>query len=847
MSRSNSPSTSVVKLVSQIIGQELNPHDVSPAVVFITSVLYVLNGVIFADQSVEVEEKARLEKIIDNLCPKGSQARDLAHIINENIQKQELYQNLNNLDILTEGFSESDKLLLLSLGYEMSMADGSLDKTEKRHLKTIGTFLEIDDKFHGFLESLFVKPDNLDSDILKEFKNLLDPARFHYLDEIFVLAANQVLDQIPGHKSSREIKSLPRNVVESFEQLEEFKVKCNVLEGIFERIKVILDLAQKNSFIPENILKNTENIEKEFEHLREFRIAVIGDFSQGKSTLLNVLVGEEIQPVDISPCSGTITALRFGQEKRAICFYKDGTSEPISFSEYKKKASLDEDAAIGNAIQGLEENKIHKIVVEHPNLLFCKQGVEILDSPGLNEHPKRSEITQQLLQEVDGVIFLTNPLQQMTQSEQSVIDDVISILNLKNNVGHSIRNLFVVVNKWDLTNTKEEQEKVKKRVTTICKNKNIITNDNRIHYLSAQKTLNAILNNNEDEYLESFKNFINALEMFLANEIGDIKIKKISDKIYLLLDSVILSLEESKNILNSQSKNTENEKQEIINQIGEITGRDTKIKMIANTIRDETIEEINDAYDEWLNALPDRLVNHAQNWSSEHGAIMSRDKLIADYVRQFNQDLSNEFNNWITKSLKNRILKRSIREFRQAVKDELKALENETGNLGLSSGDSSDSFNYSFNNYNLEDVGIGSDLLFAGLGLAVGVPLFIFAGPIVAAIGAVLGSSGVFNAAFKAFDLNDTIKGKVFEIGLENFFNSSESTDKINEIVYHLFDNETLVVDNFLKNLIFQYENRIKIIEKKRRENQKENISAIQLLDQNISDLKQINYSLEQI
>jgi hypothetical protein len=239
-------------------------------------------------------------------------------------------------------------------------------------------------------------------------------------------------------------------------------------------------------------------------------------------------------------------------------------------------------------------------------------------------------------------------------------------------------------------------------------------------------------------------------------------------------------------------------------------------------------------------------VNHAQNWSSEHGAIMSRDKLIADYVRQFNQDLSNEFNNWITKNLRNRILKRSIRELRQAVNDELKALENEAGFLGLSDSDSSDSFNYSFSNYNLEDVGIGGDLLIAGLGLAVGVPLIIFAGPIVAGIAAAFGSGSLFNATIKALDLNDTIKSKVFEIGLENFFNSPESSDKINEIIYQLFDNEILTVDNFLKNLISQHESRIKMIDKKRKENQKQNEDVIRLIDQNISDLKQINYSFDQ-
>lgn len=442
MNDSTQTSTPVVRLISQIIGQELNPQDVSPPVIFITAVLFVLNGVIFADQSVKAEEQARLEKTIDNLCPEGSQARDLAQVINANIQNQGLYQNINSLDVLTDSFSESDKLLLLSLGYEMSMADGSLDKSEKRHLKTIGTFLEIDDKFHGFLESLFVKPDNLDSDILKEFKNLLDPARFHHLDEIFVLAANQVLDQIPNHKRSKEIQPLPRNVVDSFEELEKFKVKCHSIKGVFERIKMILGTAQKNNLIPDVCIQNADIIAKDFENLQEFRIAVVGDFSQGKSTLLNVLLGEEIQPVRSIPCSGTITALKYGIEKKVTCFYKDGTSEIIPFSDYQNKASIEKKAALDNASQGLAKNLIQKIVVEHPNLALCKQGVEILDSPGLNEHPERSLITQQLLAEVDGAIFLTDASRPMTQSEREVINDVITMLNIGNK-DKAVNNLFI--------------------------------------------------------------------------------------------------------------------------------------------------------------------------------------------------------------------------------------------------------------------------------------------------------------------------------------------------------------------------------------------------------------------
>ncbi|MBE9239659.1 dynamin family protein [Synechocystis salina] len=837
-------SAPVVNLISKIIGQPLTQQEVSPPVIFITSVLYVLNGVIFADQSVDAEEKARLEKTIADLCPEGSQARDLAYLINENVEQQGLYHNMNNLDILTQDFSESDKLLLLSLGYEMSMADGNLDKTEKRHLKTIGTFLEVDDQFYPFLESLFTDPEQLDTEILKEFKNLLDPARFHHLDEIFVVAANQILDQIPGHKKTREAKPLPRNLVDSFEELEKFKIKSYSIKGTFERIKSILDSAYQDSLISNACMNNAENISQDIQRLQEFRIAVVGDFSQGKSTLLNVLLGEEIQPVRSIPCSGTITSLKYGPEKKVICFYKDGTSETIPFSDYQSKASMDKEAALDNASQGLAEQTIEKIVVEHPNLHLCKQGIEILDSPGLNEHPERSIITQQLLNEVDGAIFLTDASRPMTQSEREVVNDVISMLNIGSNQ-NSANNLFVVVNKWDLLRKESDREEVKKRINNIFINNQLIFGENRIHYLSAQETLDAILEDKDNEYLSLFTNFVNALEGFLGNERGDIKIKRISDKIYSLINLAIASLDDLANILNNQSQNIGSEKEELINQIGEITGRDTKIRLMANEIRDEVIEEINDSYNEWLELLPDKMITRAQNWSSEYGAFMNRDKLIADYARQFNQDLSHEFNNWINKSLKDRILKRAIREFRKNVQDELKALEQESIRLGQSSGNLFESFNYSFNNYNLDDVGVGFGLLMTGLGAALFVPAMIFAGPILAIIGMGAGGALAGMGIGDIFGMDDNIRQKVFEVGMEHFLNTSEDIDKVNEIGYEIFDNEILTVQEFLNSLISQCDSRIKAIDKKAEQDQEQNNNLIKNINQIISDLQQISFSLD--
>lgn len=103
-----------------------------------------------------------------------------------------------------------------------------------------------------------------------------------------------------------------------------------------------------------------------------------------------------MQPVSITPCSGQITILKYGNQKKVICRYKNGHQEEIPFEKYQEKVSISEDS--DHDLKALSEELAHsnikEIILEHPELTLCKNGVEIVDSPGLNEHPNRSDITQ---------------------------------------------------------------------------------------------------------------------------------------------------------------------------------------------------------------------------------------------------------------------------------------------------------------------------------------------------------------------------------------------------------------------------------------------------------------------
>jgi ribosome biogenesis GTPase A len=73
-----------------------------------------------------------------------------------------------------------------------------------------------------------------------------------------------------------------------------------------------------------------------------FRLMVLGDMKRGKSTFLNALIGENILPSDVNPCTALLTVLRYGKEKKVTVHFKDGKlPESINFSAFKTKYTID--------------------------------------------------------------------------------------------------------------------------------------------------------------------------------------------------------------------------------------------------------------------------------------------------------------------------------------------------------------------------------------------------------------------------------------------------------------------------------------------------------------------------
>lgn len=67
-----------------------------------------------------------------------------------------------------------------------------------------------------------------------------------------------------------------------------------------------------------------------YSHIRSRYIMLrlfVGETSAGKSSILNLMFGEEVVPTFFGSCTSVITRIKYCKERRAKIYYRDGTKK----------------------------------------------------------------------------------------------------------------------------------------------------------------------------------------------------------------------------------------------------------------------------------------------------------------------------------------------------------------------------------------------------------------------------------------------------------------------------------------------------------------------------------------
>ena len=257
-----------------------------------------------------------------------------------------------------------------------------------------------------------------------------------------------------------------------------------------------------------------------------FNIAIIGEFKRGKSTLINALLGRDVLPMDVLPTTATLNKISYSITPFVKIEYKDGRVEEINIEQLNDYVTKLTRASEERA------RTIKEACVYYP-VNYCKNGVTLIDTPGLNDDETMTEVTLSVLPQIDAALMVVMAQSPFSDSERDFLESRVITSDLG-------RVMFVVTG-IDLLD-EEDVDRVLQNITrriqehVMVKAEKMYGKDSkeyelyrqkigsvRVFGLSAKKALKAKLKGDEDMLARSgFLAFEDALEKFLTEDRGAI-------------------------------------------------------------------------------------------------------------------------------------------------------------------------------------------------------------------------------------------------------------------------------------------------------------------------------------
>jgi len=337
------------------------------------------------------------------------------------------------------------------------------------------------------------------------------------------------------------------------------------------------DLEHAKQFIKQiSYLSDEKFMQKDFEGLEEFEyfiannnkilIPTIGQYSSGKSSLLNILIGEEYLPTSEGVCTNVGIIIEYTSNKNISELYEINLEQSNKYFSFKKsKIICNDKTKIKDTID--KRNKEHRLLKLENSFLLLKVNIKLFESlkeeknrekillidfPGLDVLEKKnffsSDVLSPLINQSDSFIFINSQTINTNDNQKIIVNLVEKIKNRK--ISFSYKNCLFIMNKWDMHKKNDYSlTQAKNDLKEIFQNNHLddifedidIINCSAKYYKNFEKKKNDILN--FERYIEYLKN--NFEEDYELNDDHD----EDEDKNAQFYESIINSIKsENKNI-----------------------------------------------------------------------------------------------------------------------------------------------------------------------------------------------------------------------------------------------------------------------------------------------------------
>ncbi len=248
----------------------------------------------------------------------------------------------------------------------------------------------------------------------------------------------------------------------------------------------------------------------------KFTVLVMGIFSSGKSSMINALLGEELLPTGFLPETAVIGEMHYGETKKITMYPKkgmwEGGDKPFNLpnpsrEEISKYASIDNEAGINCKAEDSDriQSKFEKMVIQWP-LEILKDGVVLVDSPGINDPYNNDYITRSYLPTADAIIYVMNSQQAYGKTDKEQLREI-------NGLG--LRNIIFAYSYFDIIAMQGSQSKVEqfKKVQVSHTKEHGDLGEEAVHFVSSLEGLKAKMDHDQRLLVRSG---FDGLEKYLA-------------------------------------------------------------------------------------------------------------------------------------------------------------------------------------------------------------------------------------------------------------------------------------------------------------------------------------------
>ncbi|MFG6425889.1 MAG: dynamin family protein [Muribaculaceae bacterium] len=279
----------------------------------------------------------------------------------------------------------------------------------------------------------------------------------------------------------------------------------------------------------------------------EFRITIVGEFSSGKSTLIDALIGKDILPHSSSETTATLTYIHSvdqgdSKENTAEIHYSDGKTKTVDLENLKEYVT-----AFSKSVDVFSSIEYVDVFVHTSNL---DKNIVIIDTPGLNGTNHYEDLTLKEISNADASIYVFSPggikateqtfmKEELLQHQNSFFFVMNRIDDLKSSENETVENKILEL-KNEISKRFFDGKKEIDKIYGVSALKALVAKDKNITKLYSTDKNELQPEDREIFWKESrFEGFLDNLKNYLATEKEAVFIESIASQLAWIFNDYI--------------------------------------------------------------------------------------------------------------------------------------------------------------------------------------------------------------------------------------------------------------------------------------------------------------------